>query len=486
MEKLTQEDFNAMLTPSQNSRRIFIQGVGFVGVALLAGLFGGCEHLVEQIRNRPLRRRLRTGSAEVDADIEIYRQAVAAMKALPAGDPRSWTAQAAIHGTAADGFRFCEHGTDHFFDWHRAYLFYFERICQKLMNQPKFGLPYWNWNQNPDIHPAFLDTSSPLFLARGRNSMSGASAVSTAELDPIFADGNFFTFRPQLEGTPHNTVHTYIGLTMGSSASALDPLFWTHHCMIDYCWYKWNVDLGNNNPNAPGWVNWDATHFVDAEGNPASTTAGLTTLMPLLSYRYESSAIGSNGTTGAMTKAEYEAVQSRIRAGADVRLDIRQRVHLADRLAVSVARPMSLGTRLATADFARILGNKAAPERIFASVQYADLPASSDFSVRVFVNLPNADRRTPNTDPHYAGSFAFFGTSAGASGGHRHGPQFLVDLTTTIERLRRRQELSADTPLSIQLVPTPFADRFAREDTELTLNSLEVITAPVVVTERQR
>ncbi len=40
---------------------------------------------------------------------------------------------------------------------------------------------------------------------------------------------------------------------MGGSASAQDPLFWMHHCMIDYCWYKWNVELGHNNPNAQTW-----------------------------------------------------------------------------------------------------------------------------------------------------------------------------------------------------------------------------------------
>ena len=47
---------------SKPSRRVFIQGVGFVSVALLMGSLGGCETLIEAIRNRPIRRRLRTGS----------------------------------------------------------------------------------------------------------------------------------------------------------------------------------------------------------------------------------------------------------------------------------------------------------------------------------------------------------------------------------------------------------------------------------------
>ena len=116
-----------------------------------------------------MRRWLRTGSAEVDADIAIYRDAVAAMKALPASNPISWAAQAAIHGTAPCCFNFCEHGTDHFFDWHRAYLLFFERICQKLTNKPKFGLPYWNWNQVGAINPAFLDPASVAFYGKKRH-----------------------------------------------------------------------------------------------------------------------------------------------------------------------------------------------------------------------------------------------------------------------------------------------------------------------------
>jgi tyrosinase len=61
------------------------------------------------------------------------------------------------------------------------------------------------------------------------------------------------TFSSQLEGTPHNTAHTYIGGPdlFGGRGSASDPLFWVHHCMVDYPWYKSNIELGNNNTNDP-------------------------------------------------------------------------------------------------------------------------------------------------------------------------------------------------------------------------------------------
>jgi tyrosinase len=485
METLTPADFADDNPLSTTSRRVFIKGLGFVSVSLLLSTLGGCDQLADAIKNRPVRRRLRTGSAEVDADINTYRTAVAAMKGLAANNPISWDAQATIHGTIAGGFNFCEHGTQHFFDWHRAYLFYFEKICQKLSGNPKFGLPYWNWNQNPQIHPAFLVNGDPLFMQRNNTDLSAVWEVSTAALDPIFADTNFFTFMSQIEGTPHNTVHCAVGgAAMCSGGSALDPIFWMHHCMIDYCWAKWNIEIQNNNTNDGTWIGHVDTHFVDANGNPAQDTAGITTLMPLLSYRYESSAIGSSPAEAEITtKSAYQKVENRIKAGANIRFDVKQRVHLADKAAVSIARPFSKETKLAPQDFAAIVNSDTARDRIFASIDFAMVPEHADFSVRVFVNMPNANRSTPPTDPHFAGSFAFFGATGGHGGAatHPHQPKFLVNLTNAIQRLRSNGELKEGTPLSLQLVPVPFAGKFEREDTQLELNGIEIITTPVII-----
>lgn len=484
MEYLTPKDFADDNPLSTVSRRVFIKGLGFVSVSLLVGTLGGCDKLADAIKNRPVRRRLRTGSAEVDADINTYRSAVQAMKALPAGNPISWEAQAAIHGNA-NNFTFCEHGTDHFFDWHRAFLFFFEKICQKVSGNPKFGLPYWNWNQNPVIHPAFLVNGDPLFMARSNTDMTNLWAISDAALDPMMQDTNFFTFRQQIEGTPHNSIHCAVGLTMCSTASALDPLFWTHHCMIDYCWAKWNIELNMNNTNDATWTNHVNSHFVDADGNPAEQTAIVTTIEPLLSYRYESSAIGHSPAAAELTtKSDFQKVEQRIRAGANIRFEVKQRVRLADKAAVSIARPFSKETKLSPQDFAAVINSDTARDRVFASIEFARVPPQSDFAVRVFVNLPNASSGTSTEDPHFAGSFAFFGThaeGAAAAGGHQHQPKFLVNLTNTIQRLRSSGQLNEGTPISLQLVPAPFAGKFEREDTQLELNGIEIITTPVII-----
>lgn len=481
MEYLTPKDFEDDSPLSTVSRRIFIKGLGFVSVSLLVGTMGGCDKLADAIKNRPVRRRLRTGSAEVDADINTYRNAVAAMKGN--NGSTGWEAQALIHGNNVS-FTFCEHGTDHFFDWHRAYLFFFEKICQKVTGNPKFGLPYWNWNQNPQIHPAFLVNGDPLFMSRSNTDMSNVWAISNAALDPIMADTNFLTFMHQIEGTPHNSIHCAVGQTMCSTASARDPLFWMHHCMIDYCWAKWNIELNNNNTNDGTWVSHVNSHFVDTDGNPAEQTGGITTIEPLLSYRYESSAIGSSPAAAELTtKSAFEKVERRVRAGANIRFEVKYRVHLADKAEVSIARPFSKETKLSPQDFAAIINSDTARERIFATIDYAQVPAHADFAVRVFVNLPNANSGTSTEDPHFAGSFAFFGTSTeqAAAGGHQHQPKFLVNLTNTIQKLRSSGQLNENTPLSLQLVPVPFAGKFEREDTQLQLNSIEIITTPVII-----
>jgi tyrosinase len=56
-----------------------------------------------------------------------------------------------------------------------------------------------------------------------------------------------------------------------------------------------------------------------------------------------------------------------------------------------------------------------------------------------------------------------------------------VDLTRTIQQLKKSGELKVGTPLSLQLVPTRFGAKFEREDTELVLSSLDVIVTPVIV-----
>ena len=481
----TLQDFNVLTDPT---RRLFLKGVGGVSAALVLATLGGCEKLLEEIEHRPTRRWIGSGSAAVNHDMAVYADAVNAMKGLASSDARNWSSIAAIHGTASAGFIWCQHGNDHFFDWHRGYLLNFERICQKLTGDKHFGLPYWNWNQNPGVPAPFLDTTSTLFAARGNTSMAGDPTGSTTggALDPIFGDSNFYTFSSQLEGTPHNTVHTYIGsgALFGGGGSASDPLFWAHHCMVDYSWYKWNVELGNDNTNDPTWGDVIDSHYIDADGNAASNSAFISTIMPFLSYQYESSAIGSFPAKAPLHKKELKIVEDRVRKGADIKLQISHRLHLVDRTVVRIGKPVLLRAPPRGEGTYDVLGADLKREHVFVSVEYAKLPPTSDFAVRVFVNMPDANRDTPISDPHYAGSFAFFGTAmkedlAGAVT-HHHQPKFLVSLSGALERLRQGQGMRGS-ELSVQLVAVPFKGSFEREDVEIEMTGVDIITTPIIV-----
>lgn len=470
-------------------RRVFIKGLGLVSVGLVLGITtGGCERIAESIKNRPTRRRLRTGSTEVDADIETYREAVERMKALPSFDPRSWANQASIHGTISGGFNQCQHGTNHFFSWHRAYLNYFEKICQELTGNSNFGLPYWNWNQDPIIHSAYQNTSSALFEPRNTNDLSGVWSISDEALNTIFGDSNFFTFSTQIEGTPHNTVHSVLGQTMVTGGSPLDPIFWNHHCMVDYCWAKWNIEMENDNTNDTAWIETEWDHFVDGKGNPASITAGLTTLLPLLSYQYEPSAIGDSGDTfGVASDEDFKILEKRVREGANVKMNIKERLPLSNRDSISLLTPFSSEKNISDASFSRILNRTNIEENVFVSVKYAELPPTNDFFVRVYINMPNANAESSIHDIHFAGSFAFFGTNKISNefhkSGHRHHePNFLVNITPTLKRLRENQLLADNDSISVQLVPVAIKGRTLDRDlSKLILNELEIIVTPITI-----
>ncbi|KAL0443697.1 UNVERIFIED_CONTAM: Polyphenol oxidase I, chloroplastic [Sesamum latifolium] len=109
--------------------------------------------------------------------IAKYEKAVELMKALPEDDPRSFMQQANVHcaycnltyeQTGDPSLRLQIHNSWHFFPWHRWYLYFYERILGKLIDDPTFGLPFWNWDNPPGmVMPnMFVKKDSPLFNPR--------------------------------------------------------------------------------------------------------------------------------------------------------------------------------------------------------------------------------------------------------------------------------------------------------------------------------
>jgi tyrosinase len=102
-------------------------------------------------------------------------------------------------------------------------------------------------------------------------------------------------------------------------------------------------------------------------------------------------------------------------------------------------------------------------------------PHTSDFFVRVFIGMPDAGSDTPIQDPHYAGSFGFFGGGhqehAAAAGEPKAG--FVVDVTDTIRRLRQDGSLPDASRVPVRLVAVPHAGR-TPEVRNFTLEKLEL------------
>ena len=223
------------------------------------------------------------------------QNAYAAMRALPATDGRSFQAQANIHGWwcggCGDGMM-APGGGIHFkwtfFLWHRAYLYFHEKILGHLIGDPTFRLPYWDWD-----NPAHLVMPSPFtspgsaanamwnstrFLGAGTPLPSGG--VNAATMSAIYALTTWDPFGGAagsggaVENQPHGWVHIKVGGDMGAfSTAAQDPIFYAHHCNVDRVWAHWKDDLTPARPAPPpGYFGSTKWTFYDENKNWVSIT----------------------------------------------------------------------------------------------------------------------------------------------------------------------------------------------------------------------
>ena len=204
-----------------------------------------------QLRHRRSARRL---SKRQLADL---REAITLAQRI--GDDRGYQYWAGIHGLPLPVH--CQHGSELFLPWHRAYLYFFEKALQDRV--PGVTLPWWDWRDHSEPLPAAYArarteegrknplASSPIQPAGRRQPNEKRTwrepgdpswLPSTGEVAQVRRNRDYFTFQNQLEGL-HNGVHGFVGGTMGAVAtSAYDPIFWAHHCMIDRIWYLWQLD----------------------------------------------------------------------------------------------------------------------------------------------------------------------------------------------------------------------------------------------------
>lgn len=473
------------------SRRDFLKGLGLTSLAVATG---ACESCYNQIKNRPTRRNIANLAAN-DPIIQTYKDAVSAMKALPASDGRNWTKQAEIHNNH------CVHGNWWFLPWHRAYLFYFEAICRKLTGNKNFALPYWNWTTTPSIPAPFWGNGNPLFdntRIATQSSVASSSVVGAANINNhVLSETNFLLFASAqataqnqniqygvLEGGPHNYIHGFVGGDMGNYMSPLDPVFWCHHNMIECLWVDWNINKSNANTNDTNWSNFTFSDFVDADGNPVSIQVATTLLMPLISYQFEPCA-----PNAVLTTKDRATLEKFLREGAPHKLEFTRRFELRQSLDLAVDKPAAARLQIPPDALRSVLDNSARQKAVL-TIDEVQAPPKQDVFVRVFINKPDASASTPIEDPHYAGSFAFFCCQE-----HPHDPTgapvpvvsptpltpinqklgYLVDATATVQRLSQAGSLSADTQITLVAVPIEEGRRI--ETQKVTLGRVELATA---------
>jgi polyphenol oxidase len=209
---------------------------------------------------RPIRPR-RPASTLTAAEIDKLKAAYKALRDLQVSDPndpRGFQHQANIHcfhcgGGHAGGPQV--HGSWLFFAWHRAELYFHERILGHLIGDPDFRLPYWSYDNaaHRKLPPAYVTpntAANPLFNSTRTLSPTAelpAFLVDQSVFDNLMGLGTFTAFGGSAalsgagEGTPHGGVHVQVGGDMRAfSTAGRDPIFYAHHGRIDKIWSDWN------------------------------------------------------------------------------------------------------------------------------------------------------------------------------------------------------------------------------------------------------
>lgn len=281
-------------TPGLGSRRAFLGTVGLAASA--AGIVGtdlllpasaeaqscsppGAGTPVPWRRDcRPVQAR-RPASTLNASEVQKLKAAYKAMRDLAASDPtdpRGMLHQANVHCWNC-GQSTQIHGSWSFFAWHRAELYFHERILGKLINDENFRLPYWDWDVPshrtlPSPYTSPNDASNSLFNATRTKSPTDqipAAWVDDEVMEGILTLGTFPEFGGTAtgsgspEGTPHGPVHGWVGGNMGTFANAAkDPVFFAHHSNIDKIWSDWHkLDSLHTDPTDPAFLNLTFTFF---------------------------------------------------------------------------------------------------------------------------------------------------------------------------------------------------------------------------------
>jgi len=207
----------------------------------------------------------------------------------PPSDPHRLLALAMWSSCQAHEMDDLPQDEDMFLPWHRMYVYYFERIIRKVLNDNTFTLPYWDYTTagKRALPEQFRMKNDPVFKSLYRENRNNGSRRGTAKVnagEPIDKNRSVSPlnlaalseatyqlkgvkqgFNLKLDSGLHGSVHVLVGDTnnMGNVPwAARDPIFWMHHCNIDRLWTSWNA---GGRPNPGG--DWLTQSFAFADEN---------------------------------------------------------------------------------------------------------------------------------------------------------------------------------------------------------------------------
>lgn len=488
--------------PKLSRRHLVAGGLAGAGASVLPGF--------TQEANAAVMTRYNLASPNGQAMLKKYAQAVKAMMALPASNPLSWTFQwythavptnttkaAAINATfglnpspqkalAQSMWDTCQAhfnsaNEPFFLPWHRMYVCYFENIVRKILGDPAFTLPYWNYTvpagyrlpqefrmqNDPTFGPLFrpnrkavVNAGQPIFNGMPGGVASDLSAGPALSQNSYLPVGVQQGFNQQLDFGLHGNVHVFVGNSQGMGQvpwAANDPIFWMHHCNIDRIWVSWNAAAGHTNPTTAGWLN-RAFVFANPSGQAERGIVKDYTNTRKCNYRYDTlisappSLVASTPLPPPSPTAMAAAPVAFAKTAAPITLGaqpVRVQVPATTSPTASAVPGGSLAARVA-----------ALPEnrRLYLVISNFKADAQPEALFRVYLDLPDS----PPSDPinsHYVGSFNFFAAVPHGDAHADHVARTLsFDVTQVVAELDAKGLLKSEPAVTIVPSNEPVAN----------------------------
>jgi polyphenol oxidase len=425
-------------------------------------------------------------------------------------DPRNWLGQGLVHcwycSGSLDALTGPEiHGGWWFLPWHRAYLYFHERILGDLIEDPSFALPYWDWdtpqrNRFPDLYMTPNDPSNPLFdtfraaTAADRipnDPTTGRDLVGPQRMAAVLGQVSFDLFGGAgegasgqlgaLEGAPHGGVHLWVTnpatlvpaqINMGVlGTAALDPVFYAHHANIDRLWEVWLAsDPTHANPANDEWVDGQFFFYDHARQWTSISVADVVDTQASLRYLYEPPTTASP----AVAVASPEAPSGGTRA-APVTLATERVVEFAG----DDPKPLPPEPTTLRASWPGEMARAAAAAaseggpRYILRIDGVRVPLDEAVLLRVFLNQPDATAETGPTGPHFAGDAIILPRTIAAARqtGQQSVTNLAFDVTDQLPLVAEGDEIA------VTIVPY-LGDGSAPAGISVTYRSVYIATAP--------